>query len=348
MTTYYADPTATGNDDGTTQTDAWTTLQRAIDGTDGIQPTAGDTVLCKANGSTADETLAATIDFDGSIGSYASGPVIFRGVNSSWVDDDTRYLINCNSQSIGINFAQRFCNVENMEFYGGVIGVDFTQSTSTGNPFSIWTNVVSRDHSSSGFNNYYYYINLVFIKCAAYGNTASGWAMNNSAGSSRYQFYFCRSYDNGIYGIEDYCALTGLVFGCVMHDNGGSDLYLRGPASVINCVTDASDDHGILISGLNLHILIGNRATNNGVDGTGYGLYGTTAGGLVLGWNYFGGNNDGAISYAGGYLQRILDAGSNTNEESGTDSDEGYTDSASDDYNLAKAATLRSTPIELL
>ena len=35
MPTYYVDPAASGANDGTSWTDAWETLQRAVDGTDG-------------------------------------------------------------------------------------------------------------------------------------------------------------------------------------------------------------------------------------------------------------------------------------------------------------------------
>ena len=45
MAEYYVDPTlSTGDNDGTTKPNAWWTLQRAVDGTDGTKPVSGDTV----------------------------------------------------------------------------------------------------------------------------------------------------------------------------------------------------------------------------------------------------------------------------------------------------------------
>ena len=62
MSTYYVDASAAGADDGSSQSDAWTTIQRAIDGTGGTQPAAGDVVLIKAG---ATYSVSAAIDFDG-------------------------------------------------------------------------------------------------------------------------------------------------------------------------------------------------------------------------------------------------------------------------------------------
>jgi hypothetical protein len=80
MTTYYLDPDASGADDGTSQSDAWSTLQRAIDGTDGTQPAAGDIVQCR-HGTGNDESISTVINFDGNAGSQASGFIQFIGVN---------------------------------------------------------------------------------------------------------------------------------------------------------------------------------------------------------------------------------------------------------------------------
>ena len=44
---------------------------------------------------------------------------------------------------------------------------------------------------------------------------------------------------------------------------------------------------------------------------------------------------------------RINDAGSNTNIEAGTDTEEGYTNVSGDDFNLRSDATLRATEIDL-
>jgi len=121
MTTYYVDPTATGSDDGSSQADAWTSLQRAIDGTGGTQPTAGDTVLLRHTGSPNDETPSAEIDFDGNGGDTTNGYVSYIGVNSSWEEDGTRYVIDGGSLGAGLSLAVGYDTVDrifiaNVEF----------------------------------------------------------------------------------------------------------------------------------------------------------------------------------------------------------------------------------------
>ena len=68
MATYYADfGIATGLDDGTSAANAWSTMQRAVDGTAGTQPTAGDIVYCVGT-----DTLAVNLDLDGLAGDTTS------------------------------------------------------------------------------------------------------------------------------------------------------------------------------------------------------------------------------------------------------------------------------------
>ncbi len=86
MATYYVDPAATGANDGSSWTDAWTSLQSALD-TAG----AGDTVYCRGT-----QTLSANIDENINDGATGNRRYII-GVNGIGVEDGTRFTVDGNS-----------------------------------------------------------------------------------------------------------------------------------------------------------------------------------------------------------------------------------------------------------
>ena len=326
-TTYYVDPTATGDDDGTTAEHAWSTLQRAIDGTDGTQPTAGDTILCYANGSTADETITATIDIDGDEGT-AIAFINIVGVNSSGVEDGTRYIVEGDSGTIPVNILL-VANKDYMEFRNFDLsgasgsGMDFTSTCSYIN----LKNIKSDDNGVYGFNLKYAYYAKIDC-CVANNNDDSGFYYN-STGSS---LTFCVANDNGANGYLVYGPMA--IYGCIAHRNTAKGLYGPGiGGSVINCVFDGN------ATGVEAYkertLYIGNRFTNNTNDGFDHNLKH-----LMYGYNYFHNNDtdekDVAIS--------SLDLGGS---EEDTGADDGYNNVAAEDFNLKTTASLRDIEITL-
>lgn len=337
MTTYYVDPTATGNDDGTTQTDAWTSFQRAVDGTGGTQPGAGDIVYCRSAGSGDDETLSASIGMDGTSGSVASGRVNFIGVNSSWINDGTRYVINANSQTNGWLCSGSYKYAENFEIYGASgDGVDWTSANWAG---WLLKNIVSRDNSGAGFDCYYSGVpGNVFLECQAYGNTLEGFERAYKGAFC----VFCSSHDNGGQGFDQGSDRVepGLWFGCLSYDNGGDGFYASNSVVGINLVSHSNTGDGYQQSG-QLGLLIGSRLTTN----TSYGINRTS--GLFDIYNcYIGGNSTGDIS---GTVSKLLMQGNSTVTESGSDTNQGYTSltDGSEDFNLRSDATQRNIAVDL-
>ena len=105
MAEYYVDPTATGDDTGASKTNAWTTMQRCEDGTDGTQPAAGDTVLFRHSGAVgaADETIGVggvEIGWTGLSGNTTAGYIRYIGVNSAWENDGTQYVLDGDSAQV--------------------------------------------------------------------------------------------------------------------------------------------------------------------------------------------------------------------------------------------------------
>lgn len=345
MTTYYVDPNASGSDNGDPDnasgdySNAWTTLQRAIDGTNGTQPGAGDTVHLKSAGSGDDETLAATIDVDGTSGSLASGRAKFIGVNSSWVNDGTRYVINANSKTNGLLCAGSYKHVENIEIYGASgDGVDWTNVYWYG---WLLKNVVSRDNTGSGFDLYYSEDDDIngFIECQAYDNGGGGFI-------APYKSVFmlhCVAHSNTGNGFEG-CEGNGSIIlkGCLSYKNTLANFNKKTKSGYIfDSVLDDSVD-GIQTSGDSLFVS-GCRITN----GSAYGVDATASSIVDLYNCYLGGNTTDDIN--SGNVTKLLHKGVATVTEDGSDTLQGYTsvtDSA-ENYNLSSSATQRRIAIDL-
>ena len=331
MSTYYVDPDATGSDTGAEQTNAWTSLQRAIDGTNGTQPTAGDIVKCRADGTSADETITVLIDIDGNTGT-AAAPIQYVGVNSSWVDDGTQYKIVGDAGTTPVNILSfssatvDYNQFKNFRVSGASShGINFS---TPGPSYNGLDNVASLDNGGGGVN----------LQSCNYGTLFRCLAENNS----QQGFYYitantniCLSVakDNTGDGILSYS--VGTIFGCLCHNNAKG---CSGPGvggAVINNVFDSNSSIGCEIYGSHtLHF--GNRYTNNGT----YGLDGNLKSG-VRGYNYYQNNTTANQTDMQNY-----DAGGEQFDQGDTDS--GYNSLSGDEFNLTSAATLRgNTAIEL-
>jgi parallel beta-helix repeat protein len=323
--TYYVDPAAGGSNNGSSWTDAWTSIQSAFD-----TATAGDVVYCKGT-----QTTAATLDIDTQQGSNAAGYVKYVGCNSLGNVDGTRFVIDVNNTAVhGITVGNYdmywFENFEIKNAGAGgdsKDGVNFAASTATG-----WTFINCSFHNCSGYgvndgSSAYLGFSL-FVRCAFYSNTLGG--MFDSSVSNLICFSSFR--DN----TGDGAAISSIFLGCVIHGNGddGIDTRSGSSARLINCVIDNNTDDGIYwVAGANAYtpIVLGSRITNH----SGSGDVGINANSdpLITGWCYFE-NNDGDNIQNGTIAQFIPAEGGSTtsNLEDLSNTDYGYVDSANHDF----------------
>ncbi len=346
MTTYYVDPNATGDDDGSSQANAWTTLQRAIDGTDGTQPAAGDTVLCKHTGSAGavDETLTASIDVDGNSGDLSSGYIKYIGVNSSWENDDTQYVIDANDAAVNcLYFNSDYIFLNN--FYVKKATEDgITGPTAD---YNFFINIRSSENGGLGFDfelvstgsqNYY--------RCLADNNSGSGFGIPKYA---THKYLFCCARDNTSSGFKTTYGYP-LLYSCLSFDNGSHGYHLgvynNGPDNfLLNSVADGNSNTGVFIHAHRTSV-IGSRITNQSSSGdVGMDLNSKVA---LTGWSYFE-NNYGDNIQNDSLHTEILYNGAATNIEDQGDTNQGYTSltEGSEDYNLRSDATLRRTAITI-
>lgn len=338
MTIYYLDPDASGNDDGTTQANAWSTLQRAIDGAGGTQPAAGDIIHCR-HGTGNDETPSAKIDFDGNVGNQTNGWIQFIGLNSSWIDDGTRYIIEGSSVAAGpvwefLNAGNNFLYFKNFELNNAA--EDALGQGASYPEIMIFDNCIFDNPTNSCLDEYLQ--KVLWYRCQFTGAGAYGvyrpWAQ---------AFLFCVFVGNTSDGIAAYHD-GNIYYGCIYHNNGGNGIKLENIGSVnviqaiFNCISDGNTGDGIHINASpsqTLVLPVGCRLTNNqdGIDDDDDGYL------LVELYNFF--------------LNNSSDAKEVTNESpiSGRGSlsagTEGYNDRANDDFNLTSSATLRRTAIDL-
>jgi hypothetical protein len=329
MPTYYADfDLTTGNNDGTTAANAWQTLQAAIDGLNGTQPVAGDIIYC-----TGTDTLSTAIDMDGNSGSDAAGPIRWIGCSDlTPTIDGTRAVIDANSAvaSCIVTWTSAQNWFENFEFTGATgTGVDLSTNTADENNF---INCIFHNNGAHGVDCDTGANSVVFIRCKFYSNTNDGF----TNGGGTLTFFLCAFYSNGDSGIDASFAGSWHILGCLFFDNGDNDenCEVAGATLVAHCVFDGTGQTGE--TGLNYTNDYGNCAIMNRFTNLATGL---NCGSNVVfyGWNLFD-NNTTDVSNAGGSLTIPQDGTADTNQYD-PDADDGYNNTATQDYNLKASRT---------
>jgi hypothetical protein len=239
MTTRYVDPAASGSNDGTNWTNAWTSIQSAFD-----TAVAGDIVYCRGT-----ETRSATIDVDTQTGDTTNGFIKFIGCNASGNVDGTRFVI----QGDGANScalltkagAQNLIWLENVEVKSAVTNYGVT----TGNTYGygwVFINCSFNNNASTAFYNGRYFNGAVFFRCTFYSNGGRGFDQQ-TVGQAL--FLFCSFHDNTGYGLYSTCPAVDLI-GCVFHGNGDHGLFISSvssPSRFFNCVFDGDGNDGLYV-----------------------------------------------------------------------------------------------------
>ena len=320
---YYVDPAAGGDNDGSDWTHAWVSVQSAFD-----TATAGETVYCRGT-----QTLGAVIDVDTNSGDTTSGNIHFIGCDAGGTARAGQFTLDgdeavANALLFG---AVNYITIENFTIVDTTNdGIDFGSALVTYVDFikciaescggcgfmlykSYYCKVISciaRNNDDEGF--YYPYINVYFINCLAYGNGGFG---------------FCNIYNYNV------------LYGCLAYENGDDGFHFSHRSNcMINCVS-ADNNTGATGSGLRIiaggnQLIINCRFTNND-------SYGIEMDAAVDDSNY----EDYNVFYDNDDNPRLnINSGLNSDDNP---ADNGFVDSATDDYNVKTGAEIRSTAIKL-
>ncbi len=346
MTEYYCDADlTTGNNDGSSQANAWQNLQAAIDGLNGTQPTAGDKILCKGT-----DSISAAIDVDGNAGTAASRLELV-GVNGSWAEDGTRFVIDAGDAAINVLAfvgASDYLTIRNFEL---------RDTTGSGNGINIGgytaleglilSNVYIHDMGGAGISS---------GSSGAYSVCAVGCRFEDNGGSGVempgvLEAYFCTFKGNSAHGAsfiggKPASAPPHVFYGCEIHGNGDDGIAhstFDGTLAVIASVVDGNTNAGLDIDTGGVTIC-GARITENGtgVD------FGSLSSALMFSYMPDATEDrDNTTKTAGNYEVIHDKSGADSNELSGTDTDAGYNAPATDDFNLVSGATLKDVEIDL-
>lgn len=327
MATHYVDPAASGTNDGTSWTDAWTDFQSALD-----TAVAGDTVYMRGT-----QTLTAVLDVDTNNGSAGSW-IKFIGCNAAGVADGTRFVLDGdNAVANCIRFAATFGAFtwwENIE--GKNASSHGIQFLSNAGAIQQWENFVSRDNGGWGFYGYYCN-NSSFTDTLRISRSQF---INNTQGGLYRPFYgleldSCVVKNNGGNGVETGDSGTlNVVSNCISHNNSGVGILVRGEGTVRNCVVDGNTTGIQVAKGCTVSCC---RITNNTT-----GLVAASADYQTIYDHCVFYNNTTNIT---GNATPVKIDGVDTNVTSGAT--EGYTDRANDNFNLTSTATLRRQEVAL-
>ena len=317
MPTKYYDPSlSTGDDDGSTEANAWRTLQKAAD-----SAVADDLILCRYT--VAGETLSATVDVDVVTG------LRFVGVNSSWVEDGTRCTLDANDTAAScVKPAKHYNMFRNFRFINATgAGAD----NSASNTYNlVYVNCLAEDNGTYGFYRGPYC--SFFLDCISRNNGNNGFS-SISYGTVMNR---CASIGNTGWDLYDFSIMT--IMNSVFHDNssGGMSTGSSFSGSIVNCVVDGNTGNGIYVGNSYVTHISGCRITNN----TGYGLVGSSGSRCTYDHCLIVDNPSGAIDDS--IAAYVYDLGGNV-----TTGAAGYVDRDNDNFTTATDAQLRREAVTI-
>jgi hypothetical protein len=340
MTTYYVDHAGSNTAPYDTQAKAAPALATIL----AIPPAYGDIIYCCDNAG-AGETIAAELDLQSS-GTNAGGWIKLIGVNSSGVEDGTRYVIDGGGNGINIidMNGQDMWWIENIEVKNTGAGSKKGFYSSTGSCDGMMlVNCCANTCSGVGFDTSLMSYSVLY-RCVAYSNTLSGFL----CGGVVVKYVFCCARDNSEWGFHS-LARFEIMVGCVTHHSTNHGVNPITGFFMMNCVHDGNHDWGVGIdAGTTLYtsFMLGNRITNNASGG----LHGNSEP-LAYGYNYFEDNNATNLS-ANTMFKALYSSGTtDSNLADLADTDEGYVDKTnhdfSTDYDADNPVSLRRTAITI-
>jgi len=278
-------------------------------------------------------------------------PIRFVGCNASGVEDGTRFTLDGNDGAFDIldPNACDYIIYENFRFTnGGQDGID----NSTSSTAAYWTLINCSVDNCAGIGLNAGYITSIWVLSTFYGNTGDG--IDYAASSNVASLYFCSVHDNGGIGVDCGGYSLSNTVGCLIFDNGDDGIasIVGGTGSLLfGSVIDGNADDAVIVGSAAVHTpIFGNRITNHtAATSIALNVAGLTRG-CLIGWNYFENNyGDNVQVGATSIAHRVKVAGTDTNVEDQSNTNQGYTSltDGSEDFNLRSDASVRRTAVQI-
>ena len=335
--TYYVDPAAGGDNDGSEWAHAWVDLQSAIDAW-----AAGDTVYCRGTQTISGSAKAnGLVDTSMAPGSVAAGAVNVIGCDAGGTARAGQFTLQGNGADkpaflLRVSAGNMdHIHWENIDFNGTNVTGDLVQADTAGNnDYVHWRQCRFMNGTANGVDSDRSLTGGRFIQCVFANNGGDG----IQAGGAPVVFLFCRFVGNTGYGLFAESNYGSTVYGCLFHDNTLDDMRSdQGGDHVLGCVFDGTDggDDGFTTRTGKLSLLaIANRFTNHSVAGK-YGMVGSDANDQshIEDWNLFCGNTaDLSLVISGRHSYG--DGANHISDPAG----DGYRSAANNDFKLTSSA----------
>ena len=231
---WYVDPAAVGANNGTSWTNAWTSMATAF-----TTPVAGDIVYCRGT-----QVISGGLTTS-QAGSLTAGWIRFIGCNSAGNKDGTKFIINANSNSIlAVNVNTSMQWFENI-MVENTIGAAHHGFSVTGHG-SVFINVSTTNCSGDGIAATAAGAdNMTLVRCASYNNIGNGYSAGNN-----WKMINCVASNNGGngYNLVSASASTLDCIGCLSYNNTGIGYNLGSGSMLVNCVSNNNTAGEIILS----------------------------------------------------------------------------------------------------
>lgn len=248
MTIYYLDPDATGEADGTTWADAWTTLAAAVAY---ASYAPGDSLYARGA-----ETVADNVTLPLTFGGTSAGWLSFMGCDAAGTPGAGRYVLTqTGTARINMGGAIAYLRISGLHVNGGYHGLSMNNNI----PEPLWIDNCIFENATYDGVSAYRCRHAWFDDCVFRNNGRSG--VHQGYNYYGHRFRRCVFHGNTTGHNTSYQG-NALYQNCIFYNNTDG-VQLRLGAVAENCIIDGNSGIGANTTGLGC-IVRNCRITNNG------------------------------------------------------------------------------------
>ncbi len=260
------------------------------------------------------------------------------GVNGAWTEDGTRAIFDGEGNQTPAVHIWQFDNTTDAWWFTDIEideatsdGIDASTAISAAN---ILVNIYIHNCTAQGLDGSAF-SNSILVLCRFESNGSHGGHVDNNCA-----LMLCQALNNTDVGFFSEVQVT--FIGCVSHGNGTGFFALGERSFFSHCVADGNATRGFYFETVQ-GVVMACRTTNHSGAGD-FGIETSAAGDWTVSlYNYFEDNNTNRDVG----IRQIRVNGAVADDEDNADTNEGYTNIVTHDFNLRTDATHQNTAVEL-